>query len=341
MVCSDSAENCPKCKHNLAALKIAIGLTGQARTPARARERVAVPSEAAPLTKPAPAISSPVAPLADPNWTPPKVVANAEITSAMASDFKLLFDDAAKELPSYDEEILLGAEQLLLVHNRDDIRVIFDLADEAFGVPEVERLLEQGIDSSEQIRVESRNLASALKSAQREMDAPFTLAAMSRARAKQGDIESELFKKTRRVVPAPYERVLLSGVFDQAVVLALSLVLMVLLWPELGADWGTSLQGSSFGLVTSLILIVLLFENLYWLISFLVFGRTLGERISGIIVVNAQRGGAPGRSSLVIRALFGPITRLLGIFGASLGQKVNLWSSGTVLTRKRRLGRAT
>lgn len=333
LVCSDSAEKCPKCKHDLAPLKLNIGLSPAPRVSIKSKK----PQESETAPAAAPIVERQVAPIFDPNWQPPAVLSFGQLSTAEKVELREFFKTAEAELPSTEDEISLGAEQLLSVHNRDDIRVVFDIADEAFENPEIERLLEAGLIGSDGVRADGIELASALKKAQREMDAPFTLAAMSKARHAETANDGSLFKKTRRVVPAEAGRVLIAGVIDQCGVVALGALVVTLLWPDIIGGFRDLPDFALLSLLTSLMFFVIILQSGYWLLAYFIAGRTVGEFLTGLKVVN-RRGGSPGRSLFFVRALSAPVGRAAQVFGGT--EPLHCRLSGTVLTRNRKLGRA-
>jgi uncharacterized RDD family membrane protein YckC len=289
------------------------------------------------LPKVAPAEDRKVVPIVDPNWRAPEVRIFNQLSAAEKLELNSLFKEAEAELPATEDEISLGAEQLLAVHNRDDIRVVFDIADEAFENPDIERLLEAGLTGSDGVRADGIELASALKKAQREMDAPFTLAAMSRARQSDSLGDGTLFKKTRRVVAADFVRIFAAGAIDQVGVLALASLVITLLWPEVVGNFSELPDFALIALATTMLFLAMLLQIGYWLLSYLVAGRTPGEFLMGLRIVSKQ-GSEPTRNLLLVRALAAPLGRIWQMFSHS--EPLHSRVSATILTRNRRLGRA-
>lgn len=333
LVCSDAAERCPKCKHDLTPLKINIGLGQGPRVSVKAKkvtEPSPQPQQPAQISRPK------LPPIVDPNWRAPLMAKRSEILAAENIEMLRWFKDSEAEIPSAEDEVSLGAEQLLSVHNRDDIRVVFDVADEAFENSDIERLLEAGVSGSDVVRADSVELASALKKAQREMDAPFTLAAMSRARQSGDGQDSALFRKTRRVVPASRARIAAAGGVDQLAVCGCAVLIVTLLWPEIMADLSSPPDYILIALLTSTIFFVVLLQAIYWVCCYSIAGKTVGEWAADLRVVT-QRGSPPSKTALVLRAAIAPVGRFFQVFG---GPAPHCYITDTILTRSRKLGRA-
>ncbi len=227
-----------------------------------------------------------------------------------------LFDEAFFELSNLkdEREIALGYEQLQRRVGGENVLLLFDMAANALRDPAYEERYKEELVQSEERNVESEGLVLKLAAIEHRLQENILSLKPKSERIHLLQERQKIAARNYKRKPATPVQQITSIFVDVLSILLLSFTAGVLLVyiqiPERElslANLSTILSILSFGMVAFIFISIF-----YPIICILGFGKTIGDKISGI-TLRAEKGGSPYFSNILVRSLlFGPSLFLFG-----------------------------
>lgn len=225
-----------------------------------------------------------------------------------------LYDLAQDELSSVDEEAAfsLSQDELLAPEHSDAVNVLFDLADEVIRDPSRESsLVEQGTRSEER-QLESAGLSGMLARIEKRISLPVFGLKSVMADAKQRSEKAEHEETAPQLESASLMDRISAFLWDTAVILLIAVagsagIMRAIEGKSLLAALNSSDTIELTLPLTITVALALILSVLYWFFALTTYKNTLGNMLSGLIIVS-ETYRRPRLSHIIVRALSAPLS---------------------------------